>query len=241
MAKKTAKKTKKTKKSLKAKVSKKRTSNKKVVPAKERIYRNHVHCLYLHRAKLDIMESVPVMPCTVISKDHNGRLFAHTQAEEVYAVYREQCLKHGLVTRRIAGSAVTTKRPGVKRSADGERWEACSELCTRYQGTWEICHVDSGDTETFKGAGDGDNDIWSINSSQTVAKKCGLLDYFEVPWPAPTDWLKVIKDSIEVLPPEEMKKALFEIVPDKIMTATSIGEELVNYFNEVLAKHQKKG
>ena len=238
-----------TKKSSNRKTVKNRTTNKKVVkkrkkakkvPAKNPvIYTTHVNCLYLHRAKIKIMEAVPVMPCTVISKDHNGRLFAHTQAEEIYKVYREQCIKHELVTRRIEGCAFDAERPGVKRTEDGGGWEACKESCTRYEGAWEICHVGSGDTETFKGAGDGDNDIWSINSAQTVAKKCGLLDYFEVAWPQPTDWLKVIKDSIGGLPPEETKKALFEIIPDKIMTATSIGEELIEYFNKILAKSKK--
>lgn len=191
-------------------------------------------CYYLHRAKLAIMEAVPIMPTTAIGKDHKGRLFAHTQAEKVYAIYREQCEKHGLVINRIAGESSNSECPELQRA--GEEWKVVMAPCVRYEGKWSICHVGSGEKEIFLGAGDGNNDIWSINSAQTVAKKCGLLDYFEVAWPQPTDWLKVIRESVEELPPNELEKALKEIIPAKIMSATSIGEELANYFNSMLKK-----
>jgi hypothetical protein len=242
------KKAKTTKKSLKAKVSKKRKSNKKVVrkrkpkdkvvPATKTrksspaiIVRSYNW--YLHCAKLKIMKDVPIIPCTAIKKDRNGRLFAHTEAEKVYQLYREQCQKHRLVIRRIRGDALETGRPSL-RFTKNDVWETQKVSCVRYEGQWEICHVDSGEHEYFEGAGDGDNEIWSINSAQTVAKKCGLLDYFEVAWPQPTDWLQAIKQTVEVLPPAEMKEALIEIIPSVIMESTSIGDEIIKYFGTVL-------
>lgn len=226
---------KKTKKKVTKKKAKKSQPKTKIVYRTRRVKPGR---FYLHQAKLAIMDAVPIMPTTVISKDKKGRLFAHTQAEKVYAVYREQTKKHGLVINRIEGRTETTTT-AIMKYID-KAWNIVEEPCVRYHGTWEITHAASGACEIFHGSGDGCNDIWSVNSAQTVAKKCGLLDYFEVAWPQPTDWLKVIKESVEELPPSELHKALKEIIPPKILSATSIGEELCNYFNSVLSKHKKK-
>ena len=241
-----AKKTKKTtKKPLKAKVSKKRTSNQKVVRKRttkvKSMRRRKVvpHNFYLHTAKQAIMNAVPIMPCSVIKKDRGGRLYAHTQAENVYNVYREKCELHGLVIRKIEGMAYETTRPSFRINKD-DVCETIKVPCVRYEGKWEVCHVASGETETFCGAGDGDNEIWSVNSAQTVAKKCGLLDYFEVAWPQPTDWLQTVRESMEELPPAELFKAIQGVIPKAIFEATKIGDLLTDYFNSVL-KNSKKG
>lgn len=243
MAKKAIKKAKKakktTKKSSNRSANKNRKSTKKVVRKRTKAKKVvRPHNWYLHCAKLAIMDAVPIIPCTAIKRDRNGRLFAHTEAEKVYQLYREQCKEHRLVIRRIRGEATSTTRPSL-RFTEKDIWETKEVACVSYQGDWEICHVDSGEIETFRGAGAGDNEVWSINSAQTVAKKCGLLDYFEVAWPQPTDWVQAIKNTVEVLPADEMKEALIEIIPSAIMQATSIGEELLRYFDTALRKHKK--
>ena len=230
---------KKTKKKAKKKTAKKTTPKiryryrTKYVPLPE-----HLSCIELHRAKLEIKRAVPIMPCTLINKDHKGRLFAHTQAEEIYKVFREQCNNKGLVIRRIKGKSKLATYPRFKFIDD--KLEVVEEPCVRYNGVWEICHVESGGRETFHGSGDGTNDVWSINSAQTVAKKCGLLDYFEVPWPQPTDFAELVSDRLNNLEPGALEKALNQIIPPKIMQATSIGEVLTNYFNEVLKRQKGK-
>jgi len=233
-----------TKKSSIRKTVKKRKSNKGAAkkrtkatefsgPAIIQPERWHLHC-----AKLLIKKAVPMMPCTSIKRDRNGRLFAHTQAEKVYEAFREQCQIHRLVIRRERGNSFSTTRPSLRFTRD-DIWETLDVPCVRFEGQWEICHVDSGEYECFGGTGDGDNEIWSVNSAQTVAKKCGLLDYFEVPWPQPDDWVQAIKNTVEVLPPEEMKEALIEIIPSVIMESTSIGDEIMKYFDSVMSR--KKG
>ena len=228
MAKKTVKK--------KKKVVKKRTKAKKVVRRRKTVVMPHNY--YLHTAKQVIMNAVPVMPASVIKKDRGGRLYAHTQAEKVYAIYREKCELHGLVIRRIEGKAFASTRPSLRQT--GEEWKTIDVPCVRYEGIWEICHVASGETETFCGAGDGDNEIWSVMSAQTVAKKAGLLDYFEVAWPQPTDWLETVRESMEELPPQELFKAIQGVIPKVIFEATKIGDLLTDYFNSVLKTHNER-
>ncbi len=237
MPKKTAK-----KKTLK---SKKRTANKKVKgdsAKKGKKVRRRKKVIYpvnyhLHTKKLEIMRAIPIMPCTIIAKTYQGFLFAHTQAEKVYAVYRRECESRGLVTRRIKGVSLDAKHPELERTENN--WKIISKPCVRYNGVWEISDTESGESETFCGSGDGDNNIWSIMSAQTVAKKAALLDYFETSWPAPTDWVRVVKESIEELGPGQMFKAIKEIIPAKIFEATRIGDELGDYFNKILQKSRE--
>lgn len=247
MTKKTKKKT--TKKAVNRKTVKKRTSNKKVVrkrkpkdkviPARFYIHKN-VPRYNLHAIKLQIMSEVPIMPCTVIGKDRHGRLFAHTQAEKVYAIYREKCQENRLTIRRERGSEYDAECPKLQR-IDND-WQVVKQPCVRFSGQWEICHQRTGEHEYFEGAGDGDNDIWSICSAQTVAKKVALLDYFEVPWPQPTDMLEVVAQCMRELKtsPKEFIKAVQGVIPPEIFKATGIEAELVKHFNKVL-KGSKKG
>ena len=188
----------------------------------------HLKCVELHRKKLLIKRAVPIMPCSLISHDHKGRLFAHTQAEEVYQVYREKCDEYGLVIRRIDGESKPATYPRFKFV--DEVLTIIEEPCVRYNGTWEICDVESGGRETFKGSGDGTNDVWSVMSAQTIAKKAALLDYFETAWPAPTDFTQVVRETIEKLGPDEMCNAIKQILPSKIVESTSICDIIMEYF-----------
>lgn len=194
----------------------------------------------LHCAKMKILKAVPIMPCSAFAKDKQGLRYAHTQAEKVYQVYREQCEKNDLVIRRIEGKATDAHRPDWVKKGDeetGETWWVQEEVpCVRFEGIWEIEHVPSGEKETFHGAGDGDNDIWSCNSAQTVAKKQALLDYFETAWPQPTDWPKLVRQSLEDAGPEEFIKAMKQIVPKKIADATGILDVMGAYFDKVYQK-----
>jgi hypothetical protein len=193
---------------------------------------------HLHTKKLGIMRAIPIMPCTVITKTRQGFIFAHTQATEVYNTYRRECESRGLVIRRVEGKTTSATHPELDRKND--QWIVVEKPCVRFEGIWEIVDVESGERETFGGAGDGSNNIWSANSSQTIAKKQALLDYFEVAWPQPTDWVRTVKESIEELGPEQMFKALQEIIPAKIFEATKIGDILGDYFNKAFQKGKRK-
>lgn len=225
------------KKKAKKKVAKRKIVKKKV---KKRIRQKPIHppCCHLHKKKLEILRAVPIMPCSTISDDIHGLKFAHTQAEKVYQVYRRECESRGLVTRRIEGTTSNGKRPKFVQKESV--WEIIEVPCVRFEGVWEICDKDSGESETFGGSGDGDNNIWSANSAQTIAKKQALLDYFETAWPQPTSWLRVVRESLEELPPEEMVKAITSIIPTKIAEATGIVDAIYEYFESVM-KGPKNG
>lgn len=226
------------KKEAKKKVKKKVAKRKKV---KKRVRRKPVYPLnyHLHEKKLEILRAVPIMPCSVLSKDMQGLRFAHTQAEKVYQVYRRECESRGLVIRRIEGETVDAEHPQLIKKESG--WDIKSVPCVRFEGVWEICDKDSGETETFGGSGDGENGIWSANSAQTIARKQALLDYFETAWPQPTDWVKVIRESLEELGPQELVKAVKMIIPEKIAEATGIVDEIGNYFDKQFKKGTKNG
>ena len=222
---------------VKSEVAKRKVGKKKI---RKRIKRKPVYPLnyHLHAKKLEILRVVPIMPCSAISDDIHGLKFAHTQAEKVYQVYRRECESRNLVTRRIEGTTSNGTRPKFVQKESV--WEIIEVPCVRFEGVWEICDKDSGEKETFGGSGDGDNNIWSANSAQTIAKKQALLDYFETAWPQPTSWLRVVRESLEELPPEEMVKAIKGIIPPKIAEATGIVQALYDYFESVM-KGPKNG
>ena len=186
---------------------------------------------HLHQKKLEILRAIPTMPCSAISKDKQGLMFAHTQAEKVYQVYRRECESRGLVIRRIEGKTTDAKRPELIKL--GKLLENVEVPCVRFEGVWEIEDVKSGEKETFGGAGDGDNDIWSANSAQTIARKQALLDYFETAWPQPTNWINVVQESLASLPPDEQIKAIEEIIPPKIAEATGIVDAMYEYLTNL--------
>jgi len=186
----------------------------------------------LHIKKLQIMEAIPMMPCSAISKDRQGLAFAHTRATEVYNRYREECGKRKLVIRRIEGT-MTNKRYVFDIHRE-EGWDTKEVICACFEGVWEITDVKSGEKETFGGSGYGDNDIWSANSAQTIAKKQALLDYFEVAWPQPTNLTKIIKQELADISQEELHQVLQEIIPIPGIV------DVINKFFEAQFKKGKK-
>jgi len=227
------------KRKIKRKAIKKKVVKRKKVKKKVRRKAIYIPPKYgLHTKKLEILRAVPIMPCSAIDRDMQGLRFAHTQAEKVYQVYRRECESRGLVIRRIEGKTTNGERPVFLKTE--EQWEMKAVPCVRFEGVWEICDVETGQTETFGGAGDGDNEIWSANSAQTIARKQALLDYFETAWPQPTNWLKLVRDSLEEAGQEEFVKAMKSIIPEKIAEATGILDVISAYFDKAYAKKGAK-
>lgn len=186
----------------------------------------------LHFKKLEIMAAVPVMPCSVIGRDNYGLRFAYTQAAQVYQRYARLCREKGLTIRRIEGKTTDAYYGDSYQNSEGKT-KFAKRPCVRFEGIWEICDTGTGQTETFGGAGDGDNLIWSANSAQTIARKQALLDYFETAWPQPTDYLKLIRESLEQVQPTRFVDALQEIMPENafnIMTSTGAIKALQDFF-----------
>lgn len=195
----------------KKKVAKKKTRKKAKRKGAKRVVKKADPQGNLHTKKLQIMKAIPMMPCSAVSKDRQGLAFAHTRATEVYNRYREECSKRKLVIRRIEG--MLSNQQYVMDIHTGEGWDTKEVVCACFEGVWEITDIESGEKETFGGSGYGDNDIWSANSAQTVAKKQALLDYFEVAWPQPTNLKKIIKQELADLSQEDLRQALQEIIP----------------------------
>jgi len=218
----------------------KNKARKKVVKKKKRKKRKKYIPLGLQGKKLEILAEVPIMPCSVLSRDWQGNRYAHTQAEKVYQVYRQECLDRDLTIRRIEGR--TTDCKISDRDSDGNVFERAGIL---FEGVWEIKDRETGETETFGGSGQGVNGVWSANSAQTVAKKQALLDYFETAWPQPTDHLKVIRESLEAVPLEDKIEAYKSILSPEawnIMTATGAVKAMAEYFggNQKCQRKQPK-
>lgn len=190
----------------------------------------------LHKKKLEILRAVPIMPCSAIGKDRQGLRYAHTQAEKVFQVYRRESESRGLVFRLVESETTDAHRPDEVKV--GENWETKAVPCVRFDGKWEVCDTATGQKETFKGSGDGDNEIWSNNSAQTIAFKQGLLMYFFTAWPQPTNWLKLVHDSLKEASPEEFVKAMKSIIPEKISKATGIIDMLDAFFSKPLKKRR---
>jgi hypothetical protein len=221
-------------KKKKAKAKKKVSKKRKTTKRKKAAAKGPHPKRGLHAKKAEIMAAVPNMPCSAISRDPAGLRFAHTRAERVYATYRDLCAERGLVIRRIEGITEDAHYGEFVYAEDrNEPAKIVKRPCVRFQGLWEIRDRATGQTETFGGAGDGDNGVWSANSAQTVARKQALLDYFETAWPQPTDYLKVIRDSIAAVPDAEKVEAFKQILPEhawNVMTQTGAVKALTDLF-----------
>lgn len=214
------KKTVKRKKPAKKTAGKKVAKKKKVVKKKNQKPKGPDPRRGLHAKKAEIMAKVPNMPCSAIGRDLHGLRFAHTQAERVYAVYRDLCAEKGLVIHRTEGKSRVIN-------------DTAERIQILFEGVWEIRDRATGQTETFGGHGQGDNGRWSANSAQTIAKKQALLDYFETAWPQPTQFLEVIRDSIAAVPDAEKVEAFKQILPPQawdVLTAAGAVKELKDFF-----------
>lgn len=184
-------------------------------------YRGH-----LHAKKLLIMADAPIIPCSAITKDRYGLMYAHTQAEKIYQLYAEKCREHKLVIRMVDCKIETTKYPDIFR----EKWESVE--CVLATCKFEICDTESSETEAFMGAGLGDNAVWSANSAQTVAMKQALIQYFFTAWPQPTDYCAVIRNELAGFDKQQYMDAVKNILPKppKDLPVKDMVKELVEFF-----------
>lgn len=184
----------------------------------------------LYIKKLEIMNAVPITPCSILGRDRYGLRFAHTRAEEVFQQYSTLCRQKNLTIRMIECKMETLPFPfalpvdanelkELLKSANlTELWPWSRATCT-----FEIEDVATGQTEIFKGASLGNNDVWSDISAQTNAFKEALLLYFFTAWPQPSDHLRIIRESLDQISAEEKIKAFEQILPKEawnVMTQT---------------------
>ena len=218
----------KTKKKVKAKVKKKVKAQAKGKTRRKKSGPDPGRGLYVK--KLEIMNAVPIMPCSVLGRDRQGLRFAHTQAGRVFQQYSRLCRQKNLTIRMIECKMETLPFPFALPVDANELKELLksanlTELWpwTRATCTFEIEDVATGQTEIFKGAGLGNNDVWSDTSAQTTAFKQALLLYFFTSWPQPNDHLRIIRESLEQISVEEKIKAFEQILPKEawnVMTKT---------------------
>lgn len=170
----------------------------------------------LHEKKLAIMAEIPVMPCTVISSDRAGSMFAHTKASQVFATYSEACRKHRLVIHMI--------------DIRMEMLDVGQHKASRATCKFMIRDMDSQECDYFWGSGLGDNYVWSDSSAQTVAFKQALLMYFFTSWPQPEEFVSVAKDYMKELPTERFVDVVKEITPLKAKTDAETMKEMREFF-----------
>lgn len=190
----------------------------------------------LYAKKLTIMRRVPIMPCSIIGKDRIGRMFAHTQAEKVFARYSKLCQEFGLVISMIE----VEMSNGPQTVYIDPEGTTTKRECSRAVCKFRIVDTESNQEDYFWGAALGDNAVWSDNSAQTIAFKQALLQYFFTAWPQPTDFVEVVREQLSKLKGENFIKAIQQIMPVKaheILTETKALEELRAFFT----KPQKKG
>ena len=180
------------------------------------------------------MAAVPIVPCSAIGQDRQGARYCHTRADTIFATYRQQCAKHGLVIRRVSGETRVAEYDDSYKDPDG-RLVKTKTIGARYEGIWEIRDVETGQTEQFAGSGDGDNYVWSTNSAQTNARKQALLDYFEAAWPQPDITLLIIQESLARLDEKQLIEAMGVIMPEK--TSKSAYTQIADFF---LSETKKK-
>ncbi len=185
----------------------------------------------LHAKKLLIMAAVPVMPCSAVSKDRHGLMYAHSQAAKVFYTYAQKCIEYGLTIRMIECEMSTAKYPMDIKTEAG--WDIRYIECSRAVCKFRITDKESGQCEDFMASGLGDNEIWSDTSACTVAMKEALLLYFHTSWPQPTNIIKIIKDEFKKLKGEDLKKAIEMVMPPaiyKALTETDAMKQLDEYF-----------
>lgn len=212
---------KKIRKKVKRKVKKVKRKTTKKAKRKKTAKREVVEpVLNLHERKLEIMKAVPIMPCSAINKDRQGLMYAHTQAEKVFAIYYQKCVKQRLVINMV---------DLLMLSHEYQNHEGDPVPCSRAVCKFQIRCVDTGELEVFWGSALGDNDVWSDQSAQTVAMKQGLLLYFQTAWPQPDNFIEVVRKELASLEKKEMYQAIKNIIP-KALTTKEAMSELWEYF-----------
>ena len=168
----------------------------------------------LHAKVQKVMEAVPVVPCSALSSDNDDRYFAYTRAEQIFAIYHKECIALNLKITMYDSDVITTTRPITLE--DGTKTEV---PCVRCNGKFRITDTDTGQFEEFVGTGDGDNEVWSCQSAETVAMKQALIMYFMTAWPQPNKMADIIKDELAKLPKEALYKQIERILPEPLIRA----------------------
>ncbi len=206
----------------KKKTTKKKVSKKKKKAKKKSTTKKAFQGIGLQAKRFEIMKAVPTMPCSAINRDMQGLRYCHTQAENVYQIYRNEMMKRGLTINIIEAKSESVL---VKKNADGQEFYSSRSHCT-----FRITDIESGEYDDIQSTALGCNDVWSDNSSQTVAMKQALLQYFFTVWPQPTDYIEVIKCSLDELKGETFKKAVTNMMPDKVITNKQAAKKLDEFF-----------
>lgn len=184
----------------------------------------------LQNKRFEVMKAVPIVPCSVISKDPQGLQYAHTQAVKIYREYRREMIKQRITPPTLI--KCETESVLVKRLATGEEFYSSRATCT-----FRISDADNpNDYDEVQGTALGSNDVWSDNSAQTVCEKQVLLQYFLADWPQPTDYVEVVRASLNELPPKDFRDAMTQMMPEKIMSNAGAMKALEVFFDEALRK-----
>ncbi len=221
---------------------KKKTAKKKRIVVKRDPMGQLNPCGALHRKKLTIMAEVPVVPCSAIAKNKQGEMYPHTQADKIFRIYQEKAIEHKLVFRMIECDTF----PGKYSTTwyGDEKFNVTETPCTIANCTFEITDTESGQKETFKGSGMGDNGVWSAQSAQTVAFKQGLIMYFLHAWPQSENFSKIIRNELEGLNSDDLVKVMKSIIPAKtgyeIMTNPEALKIMADFFGQNMKKSKKK-
>ena len=228
---------------------KKKTAKKKAKKKSRKKKRDPLHQLpqgdplgNLHAKKLEIMGAVPIVPCSAVAKDRQGRMFCHTQAEKIFQVYQEKLIEKKLTIRPVKFEQFDTDyNDGYYLEG---KWQEFKTPCQGVVGTFEITDTDSGQSEQFQGAALGDNAVWSLNSAQTVAYKQAVIMYFFNAWPQPLDYSKVIRDELTLLPFDGLVNMMKQIIPaeqgHKILTNKKARDELIDFYAKTIGTKKNK-
>ncbi len=195
----------------------------------------------LRSKKLKIMKEVPVFPCSVITKDRQGNMFAYTQADKIFRTYYEKAIAYKL---DFAIVELQSEDATYSESYFDEGKLVIKEIpCTRVRLKVLVTDIESGQTASFWGSGKGDNGVWSETSANTIAFKQALIMWFLNSWPQPTDWCEVIRKELTNLKGEEFYKAIKKILPEKPpepLTESAAIKELMEYFSGATKKSSKR-
>lgn len=197
----------------------KKAKAKKTAPKKPK----KIQYVGLQAKRFEIMAAVPQMPCSAISKDFQGLTYCHTQATDVYQIYRNEMLDREMTINMIACKTETVL---VHKAADGRE-----EYNSRSTCTFRITDTESGQYDDIQSTALGNNDVWSDNSAQTVAMKQALLQYFFTAWPQPLDHVEVVRSSLSKLGKDEFKKAVTSMLKNTLTTKGAVAA-LEDYFTK---------
>ena len=235
------------KKKTQKKIAKKKTAKKKKVAKKKKRKKAksktpapkkpRVQYKGLQAKRFEIMKAVPQMPCSAISKDFQGLQYCHTQATDVYQIYRNEMKDRGLTINMIGCKSESVlvyeeskETPTIINQNIALEKKHIKNYNSRSHCTFRITDTESGQYDDIQSTALGNNDVWSDNSAQTVAMKQALLQYYFTSWPQPLDHVEVVRSSLTELGGDEFKKAVTAMMPLKIMGVKGAVAALESFF-----------